>query len=184
MVRENNDLHTEIMQVKEEIQRSDLKWRQNEKQASSEIADLRFVTQQDKFTINKFEDEILLFKETLAKHQITSEGISMTSPLNANPIEPADARPALGEDLEAKVWAEELRKADERNAQLSQEMRQLEAEIIKSQNSERFMNSQIESRDSEISRLSTLYEGGQNMSQIQVNHVTETNKQTPTKLQS
>lgn len=184
VVRENNDLHTEIMSVKEELQRSDLKWRQIEKQSSSEIADLRFVTQQDKLSIKRFEDEILGFKETLAKHQIAPEGISMTSPLNSNPIEPSDARPALGEDSEAKVWAEELRKADERNAQLSQEMRVLESEINKCQNSERFMQSQIESREAEINRLSTLYEGGQNMSQLQVNHVTETNKQTLTKLQS
>jgi len=65
----------------------------------------------------------------------------MTSPLNANPLEPSDARPALGEDSEAKVWAEELRKADERNAQLSQEMRALEADINKCQNNERFMQS-------------------------------------------
>ena len=38
----------------------------------------------------------------------------MTSALNANPVLPANARPELGVDTDAKVWAEELRRADER----------------------------------------------------------------------
>jgi hypothetical protein len=44
-------------------------------------------------------------------------GFEMTGPLNGNPVGPMHAKPVLGEPNDSKMWAEELRKADERAAE-------------------------------------------------------------------
>jgi hypothetical protein len=43
---------------------------------------------------------------------------------------------------------------------------------------------QLESRDKEILRLNTLYEGGQNLDQLKAKYVTDTNNETLSKLQN
>ncbi len=118
VVHENNDLHREIMTVKETLEASDLKWRGKENQTSSELEDVKFVVRQKDIKIKDLETEILSLKESLCANPDGSSGIEMSSALNAQGLPPSDARPALGEATDAKHWAEELRKSDEMVADL------------------------------------------------------------------
>ena len=89
----------------------------------------------------------------------------------------------MGEDVDAKHWANELRKSDEMLQSIRNDLRQvtlekesLEDQLIQSQR-------QVETRDSEIQRLNNLYEGGQNLGQLNIEHVSRTNHETLQKLQ-
>ena len=59
MVRENNQLHYEIIKIKEEIEVKENKWRAGVKALEDERADLNFVVKQKEFKIKQLEKEVL-----------------------------------------------------------------------------------------------------------------------------
>jgi len=108
----------------------------------------------------------------------------MTSGLNGQPVPPADAKPALGEDTEAKHWADELRKSDEAVADLRASLRDLENQNFTLEETIKQSNKAIESRDTEIQRLNNLYVGGQNMDALNADYVTTQNHENLKKLEA
>lgn len=78
-------------------------------QNKTELDDCKYVIKQKEFKISELETSLLELKEALNKRpEEGGRGIDMSGALNSNPINPANARPALGEPSEARVWAEEL----------------------------------------------------------------------------
>ena len=59
VVIENNQLHREIIEVKESLEASNIKWRGKEMQNKSELDDCKYVIKQKEFKISELEDQIL-----------------------------------------------------------------------------------------------------------------------------
>ena len=171
-----------MIEVKELQKHNDLKWRAKDQQSGSEIADLKFVVEQKSLKIREQESEILRLKEEITSGGSGGSGIQMTSGLNPSNTAPAEARPALGDDTEAKHWAEELRKSDEALAELREKMRSLENENFSLLEKVRHGEKGIEARDVEIQRLGNLYTGGQNIDTLNAEYVIKTNEETLRKL--
>lgn len=81
--------------------------------------DCKYVIKQKEFKISELESQILELWESLcSKPEIGGgRGIELTGALNSNPVGPLGAKPVLGEPNDQRMWAEELRKADERAAE-------------------------------------------------------------------
>lgn len=92
------------------------------------------------------------------------------------------ASPVLGEPNDQWMWAEELRKADERAAEFRNQAKLYESKFIELEGEFTMHKKKIESRDKEIQRLNNLYEGGQTLPQLNVEYVSKTNKDTISKL--
>lgn len=92
------------------------------------------------------------------------------------------ASPVLGEPNDQWMWAEELRKADERAAEFRNQAKLYESKFIELEGEITMHKMKIESRDKEIQRLNNLYEGGQTLPQLNVEYVSKTNKDTISKL--
>lgn len=80
------------------------------------------------------------------------------------------------------MWAEELRKADERAAEFRNQARLYESKFRELENDLSMCRQKIDTWDKEIQRLSNLYEGGQTLPQLNVDYVSKQNKDTITKL--
>lgn len=182
VVRENNELHREIIDVKERLEASEIKWRGSLKQAQAQVDDAVFAAKQKDIRIKQLETDILELQEGKVPASNASGAMEITSALNPNPIQPAEARPELGVDTDAKVWAEELRRADERAQEFQQQIQALELERNNLTEVQRMLEDKVKTRDNEIVRLSSLYEGGQNLSALNAEYVNESNSTTIKKL--
>ena len=111
VVGENNQLHREIIDVKEQLQSSEIMWRGKDQQNRSELDDCKFVIRQKEIKSKELEELILSLKEQIASGTLTGQGIEMSGALNANPNIGYNVR---GGESEAQQWAGELRQADER----------------------------------------------------------------------
>lgn len=60
MVKENNELHYEIIKIREQIEIKETKWRAGVKALEDERADLNFVIKQKDFKIQQVEKEVQL----------------------------------------------------------------------------------------------------------------------------
>ena len=109
---ENNQLHREIIDVKEQLQSSEIMWRGKDQQNRSELDDCKFVIKQKEVKSKELEEYILSLKEQITSGTLMAQGIEMTGALNANPNIGYNLRG--GEASEAQQWATELRQADER----------------------------------------------------------------------
>lgn len=65
VVNENNDLHKEIIDVKEKLEANDLKWRNALRTHQSDVNDSKFVITQKDHKINELEDAIIEIKEAM-----------------------------------------------------------------------------------------------------------------------
>lgn len=184
VVNENNQLHREIIEVKENFEACSLKWRGKEMQNTSELDDCKYVIKQKEFKISELETQILELRESLCSPPEIGggRGIEFTGALNANPVGALNAKPVLGEPNDQRMWAEELRKADERAAEFRNQARIYESKFRELENDLSMCRQKIDTRDKEIQRLSNLYEGGQTLPQLNVDYVSKQNKDTITKL--
>ncbi len=57
-MRENNELHMEIIKVREEVEAKENKWRAGVKTLENERADLHFVVGQKDFKVQQLESEV------------------------------------------------------------------------------------------------------------------------------
>ena len=129
VVGENNTLHREIIDVKEELEATTLKWRAIDQQSKSEIEDSQFVIKQKEFKLKELEDEILSLKEAL-----NNPGMEFKNGMSAaGPLQPGALSQEGGASGEGK-WKEELKKADERATELSRIIKDLENERNTSDN--------------------------------------------------
>lgn len=83
-----------------------------------------------------------------------------------------------GMTIKDQEWASELRRADERANELRHKYDELVQQHLQQEEKARGLNDQIEIRDNEITRLSKLYQGGQNMDQLAQKYQHETNEKT------
>ena len=100
-------------------------------QNKSELDDCKYVIKQKEFKISELESQILELWESLcSKPEIGGgRGIVLTGALNSNPVGPLGAKPVLGEPNDQRMWAEELRKADERAAEFWNQARLYESKF-------------------------------------------------------
>ncbi len=81
-------------------------------------------------------------------------------------------------------WAHELRRADERAHEIRQKYQTLLQTHLQLEQKMKQVESKIEARDNEIMRLSSLYQGGQNLEKLNLKYHQETNEKVVTKLQN
>lgn len=72
------------------------------------------------------------------------------------------------------VWAEELRRADERALKFKQDLADADAKRIDMEKKLREMDKALQARDQEIQRLALLYKGGQNFDTVKDNYDKQT----------
>ena len=92
--------------------------------------------------------------------------------------------PSRGQTIKDQEWANELRRADERANELRQKLDSLVQQHLAVSDKIKTLNGAIEVRDNEILRLSMLYQGGQNMDQINTKYQQEVNERNLQKLQN
>ena len=59
MIKENNQLHYELIKIKEQIEIKETKWRVGVKAYENERADLMFVVKQKEFKIQQIEKDVV-----------------------------------------------------------------------------------------------------------------------------
>ena len=59
MIKENNQLHYELIKIKEQIEIKENKWRVGVKALENERADLMFVVKQKEFKIQQLEKDVV-----------------------------------------------------------------------------------------------------------------------------
>ena len=67
MVKENNDLHFQLIKKKEDADSVELKWKAVIRQSQNEAQDLRFLVSQKDFAYQKLENEHLKLRMKLDK---------------------------------------------------------------------------------------------------------------------
>jgi hypothetical protein len=92
--------------------------------------------------------------------------------------------PGGNDEANHRMWAEELRKADDRSNKFREDISILEKQRAHMDERLNVTIKQLEARDKEILRLDTLFEGGQNLDQLKARYVTDTNNETLSKLQN
>lgn len=170
LVKENNELHLDMIQVKEGSESKDSKSLSALKKLEGEKSDLRFILSQKDRKINELETEMedlrarlddVMTKSVLKKDSLRQPRVELSAPIALSEL-PGNS----GTDMRDLEWAEQMRKADERtssiNRQLDEErtrVRDMKAELEVCQKA-------VENRETEVKRLSNLYEGGQNIDKL------------------
>lgn len=140
LVQENNDLHFEMIKIKEESDYNSSKWQTTFNRLDGERNDLKFLLEQKDSKIRKLEDDNFLVKSKLdvilkKTHFSGKRGLeNLPAEVNSlkvnagtkfemsKPLRPSDDNQKELEELknyqseDFKNWAESLRKADERFA--------------------------------------------------------------------
>lgn len=209
VVKENNQLHMEIIESKEKLESVEKSWRATTRKLEDEIDDLRLVSQQKEFKIDSINKENLKLKERLAStmekaYWPMSNEILKTLPREipetdenefANPedielmcflppeIIEHEEQNRPQSDRQAIVEAE-LVAADHRVESMIAEQQQMKqaTESMKEKISE--LESQKHARDEEINRLTNLYMGGETVDKMNLNYVSKENSKTVTKLEN
>lgn len=78
--------------------------------------------------------------------------------------------PNRGDSSQQQIWAEELRRADERAGKFRGELAESERRRQEMLEVIRDMERRVAARDQEIARLGQLYRGGQNFDQVKLNY--------------
>ena len=155
VVRESNDLHRELIRVREDAEKKELH------RPAPEEQDLKFVVEQKEVRIRDLEKDLLEMRERLDKVLRTQRGgkgepaagsnIFISRTLEGDRI--LKELDSNARDPEQRVWAEELRSADERANKFREDVRRLEAMLKSTEQRNCVLERQVGTRDSEISRL-------------------------------
>lgn len=89
-----------------------------------------------------------------------------------------------GGTMRDQEWANELRKADQRSQEIRLRCEQLQSSNATLEQRIKSLEDSIETRDNEILRLGSLYQGGQNNERITLQYHQSQNEKTIAKLQS
>lgn len=91
-------------------------------------------------------------------------------------------RQALSSSEEARKWAEELTKADDRSNRFRHQLEEAQKRKEEVEDKLQLVEKQLYMREEEIKRLQKLYEGGQSLEVLSVKHTHELNEKTIGKL--
>ena len=204
LTKQNNDLHLELMHLKEETDAADNKWRASVKRLEGELTDLRFLLETAKQKQKKTEVECAQTRDRLESLQsrtyVPSAQKGVKDPLlprgetnvggraqafeTSGPLE-APGRSSSGAPGRAKAneeWASELREADERSRRFQEEAEKWSQLKTASDQAISRLQEQVSNRDQEIIRLSELVLTKPNTEQVYQRYRQETSEQNVTKL--
>jgi len=196
LVRENNELHFEIMKSNEECESKQDKWELTFNKLNSERDDLRFVIKQkDKsiFDLEKDCDQLKKRMDTYfqknvlgSKSQKVNEFGTQPSIEMSRPIQISELKSELETEIkrdDRKLWAAELSSADDRNNKLQERLLEENTKCKDLYSDINRLEKLVGNRESEIKRLSAMYEGGQNLEELRNNYKKESTERTIENLQ-
>ena len=207
IVQENNQLHMEIIKYKEDAQHIEHKYKLTIQNIESERQDLRFLVDQKDHKIRDQDREIQEVKDKLESvlGKVYMPGGERAGGRDLPPtamnvigrpqkIEMTNTFPQESEreivsskdeyTREQKLWAEELRNADQRAEKYRNDLTQINRESEQLADNLAQTQDQVLQREQEIMRLQALFEGGQNMDKLTINYVNKANQDTVSKLNS
>lgn len=225
LVRENNDLHQQLIKFREHADGADLKWKAQCRQSQNEVQDLKFLLAQKDSRIAALDSENVKLRQKLdnvmeklympSQDQIigglnsdgnlhnvlrgATQGFQLSQKLAPNggnnrsqDFEDGEGDESVndspvrggGQAVKDQEWANELRRADERANELRHKYEELVQQHLGLEEKVKTMGTAIEVRDNEILRLSKLYQGGQNIDQINMKYQHEVNERNMQKLQN
>lgn len=174
-IKENNELHYEIIRIKEDKDLNSNKSLVAVNKLDHENSDLKFILNSKESLIQSLESELSTIKmkfESLANK--TSTGLNAPvhpKIMSSGQFSQKDLPSISGKNgTVAEDWATELRHSDAKGKQV---MNKLEEQLHLNQQISNDMSAakaMIETRDREISRLSMLYESNINLDKINLNY--------------
>ena len=202
LTKENNQLHMEIIKIKEEYSTKESNWRTSVTTLEENKTDLKFVIELKDTKIRELEKECMNLKEklnqTLAKIYCPSQNELNKRP-KGTPIEPANlvlqsqkfyvSKPLEGQELpsipkESAQWLEELKKADERTQKYRKDVEDLNKKLKNLEIEKTDYIAKMENRENEIKRLQELYSPEQNKDKMTNKYISSSNEITLNKLNS
>jgi hypothetical protein len=154
LVRENNELHQQMIRVKEDAAAALGSASLNIKNLEEKSKDMAYLQMQNHEKIVKQEQEIVELKRRL--EQATGEN-----------RDPNAAGSALANfHHQEQTWAEELKRADGRSNQFKEERDQANAAAQQLAQKVQLLEGQVSLRDEEINRLNVTFQGGSSFANI------------------
>ncbi|KAM3134438.1 hypothetical protein pb186bvf_013404 [Paramecium bursaria] len=155
LVNENNQLHMAIIQVKEECEQKDTKWRTQVKMLEGERNDWKFMLNQKNIQEKKIQDELLKKQDQ-----------------NLNPNQPLKL-------------LEQLQESEKKLLAMQQELRDAESKRIIAEEKSKHYELQIDNREKEILRLkSKLDLNGTNIDKLTIDYQLEEAEKRVNRLQT
>jgi centrosomal protein CEP135 len=184
LTKQNNDLHIDLMRVKEDCDSRENAWRASVKKLESECEDLKYLVARAKEDMNDLEQQNLDLRTRLdnamSKSYLpsTNKGIEPKARREANTIGHTQAfeiaRTLKPGSLEMgrvdNEWVGELRQADERNQRLQDQLSKLSREKTSLEEQLVYMKDQVRRRDAELERVSSIVGQTVNLERIQAKY--------------
>ena len=205
LIKVNNDLHLEMMGVKEKADDNDNKWRCTVKTLESETGDFKFVIERLRSDVKRLETENYTLKTRLESAisatylPSTQKGIIdpalklqdmntasnhqkfvTSKPMN-DEAEETDRSTFLRENED---WANELRDADDRARKLQEALESVQGVQEESQTRVAALVTQVENRDKELKRLTDLLEDFPNMEKLTHSYIVTDSKDSVSNMNS
>ena len=176
--KDNNELHARIIQCDEKAKELEIQFSHSKLKLESEIQDLHFVVTRKDGDIKKLEEKIegSLKKQKFSNEDLEGTGhIEMSYPLKDSTNNRINSFEFRIQELEIarKQCADELVKADERAIILNSEIKKLKENKSELEETLRLQNEKIQNRDKEISRLSLLCQGPQDIDKLNIEYNAE-----------
>lgn len=166
LMKKNNDLHLHLMSTKEDFDSKDSFWRASVRKLEAENGDLKFLAKKGKDDLARQESQNMdlrtrldsLMSKSYASYKLpngladSSQGKNQGFELS-RPLASGLASPFAKPD---SVWANELRAADERTRKVQEELEVFRTGKVMFEDEIKRVESQLESRNLEILRLSAM----------------------------
>jgi len=200
VLKENNELHGEIMRVKEDLEFKETKWNNTFRSLQDDKTDLKHVIHLKDVNVSKLQEEIFTLRKKLQilikKHYLgPGKGLDNVPPEYRNFVAEGGksakfdlSKPLNDESPEAedfKNWQDNSKRADDKVNNLKDELKEsvnIQAELAEKI---RHMENQLNNRDREIKRLQARIDVGDlSLEKISTEYALKTNSENINKLNS
>lgn len=199
VVKENNALHKEIIQVKENLSQNDNNWQRQFKQLESEYNDIKQAFNQKNYRIKELEKRNLKLEERLdtvmtkiykpESREIISAMVPPTEDNETGAKQNMELTYVLEKETNREIKDHEeedlinqMVAADERVQVMTKELNAYKQFKTDAEDRIKELETMVQERDREINRLNSLYMGADNLDKMHIEFTEKENSNTISKL--